>query len=416
MGSLVRPKLRALPARRAEHDGREFVRIDDPLNIVRHPILVPFDLFHWVVRHFDGHSTLAEIRDLVRSETGEDVSVSDIEQVVKELDEALVLDGPSFDAYRKDYSHGSVRSPAFAGRSYAASEPLLRAQLASFFDHPDGTGVSTTHARQNRATTRLRGVVSPHIDFGRGGPVYTWAYRELVESCDADVFVVLGVAHQPCSRRFVLTRKHFETPLGVLPTDVDYVNRIASIAGGHLFDDELTHRTEHSIEFQTVFLNYLFQGRRDIEVVPLLVGSFYDLRAAGIDPIEDDEVRCFIEALRVAERQSGKKVAYIGGIDLCHVGPEFGDPDHVDAAMLERIRQFDGEMLERAAANDPRGWFETAGRIDNRWRVCGLAATYTMLHALGNARGRLLKYGQAVDALGDCCVSFASMTFEADRG
>lgn len=416
MGSLVRPKLRALPARRAEHDGREFVRIDDPLNVVRYPVLVPFDLFHWVVRRFDGRSTLAEIRDLVRSETGEDVPVSEIEQVVKELDEALVLDGPSFDAYRKDYSHGSVRSPAFAGRSYAASEHLLRTQLASFFVHPDGAGVSRAPRRQDRAATRLRGVLSPHIDFARGGPVYSWAYRELVESSDADVFVVLGVAHQPCSRRFVLTRKHFETPLGVLPTDVEYVDRIASIAGEHLFDDELAHRTEHSVEFQTVFLKSMFQGRRDIEVVPILVGSFYDLMAAGIDPIEDDEVRSFVEALRVSERLSGKKIAYIGGIDLCHVGPEFGDPDRVDAALLEKIRRFDGELLERAAANDPRGWFETAGRVDNRWRVCGLAATYTMLHALGNVRGRLLKYGQAVDALGDCCVSFASMTFEADRG
>ena len=54
-------------------------------------------------------------------------------------------------------------------------------------------------------------------------------------------------------------------------------------------------------------------------------------------------------------------------------------------------------MLDRAAAGDPAGWFGTAAKVGNRWRVCGLAATYTMLHAMGPARGRLLKYDQAVD-------------------
>ena len=54
-------------------------------------------------------------------------------------------------------------------------------------------------------------------------------------------------------------------------------------------------------------------------------------------------------------------------------------------------------LLERAAANDPAGWFGTAADVGNRWRVCGLAAAYTMLHAMGPARGRVLKYDQAVD-------------------
>ena len=71
---------------------------------------------------------------------------------------------------------------------------------------------------------------------------------------------------------------------------------------------------------------------------------------------------------------------------------EFGDPDPVDDATLDEVRRFDAAMLDRAAAADPAGWFGTAAEVNNRWRVCGLAATYTMLHAMGPARGRLLKY------------------------
>ena len=108
-------------------------------------------------------------------------------------------------------------------------------------------------------------------------------------------------------------------------------------------------------------------------------------------------------------------MAYIGGIDLCHVGPEFGDPNPVDPVLQEQVRRFDGEMLDRAAAGDAEGWFRTAGAIGNRWRVCGLAATYTFLHAIGPAQGRLLRYDQALDDRRTCCVSFASMAFHASE-
>jgi AmmeMemoRadiSam system protein B len=306
------------------------------------------------------------------------------------------------------------RPAALAGLSYFATEKQLLAQLDRLFVHEEGSG--PPRPTPERGSALLRGVMSPHIDFQRGGPVYTWAYRELVERSDAEVFVILGVAHQPCYRRFALTRDDFETPLGLVRTDRDFVDRLAGLAGGHLFDDERAHDPEHSIEFQAVFLRYLLGADRDFRIVPILVGSFHDLMTSGVDPIECDEVRRFVEALVQTEKECGKKVAYIGGVDLSHVGPEFGDRARVDASTLERLSQFDRAMLDRAAANDPRGWFGTAAAVGNRWRVCGLAATYTMLHAIGPSRGRLLRYRQTVDGRGHCCVSFASMAFDGLDG
>ena len=85
----------------------------------------------------------------------------------------------------------------------------------------------------------------------------------------------------------------------------------------------------------------------------------------------------------------------------------------VDPGLQDQVRSFDDLMLDRAAACDPGGWFRTAAGVGNRYRVCGLAATYTMLHAIGPAQGRLLKYKQALDDRRTCCVSFASMVFHA---
>ena len=410
MSSLDRPKLRPLSAQRLEHEGRSYAALEDPYGVFADPVLVPIEAYEGIVRHFDGETLLSDIQARLRRETGQDLTTADLQNLVEELDRSMVLDGPTYGSFRDEYARQSVRPAAHAGRSYAGTGRLLRDQLDRLFHE----GAGTPRLDPGTAADGLRGVVCPHIDFHRGGTVYTWAYKDLVERSDAEVFVILGVAHQYCEHRFALTRKHFDTPLGLVKTDRDYVDRLAAHAGPHLFDDELVHRAEHSIEFQAVFLQYLLGGQRDFKIVPILVGSFHDLMTDGVDPMASDEVRRFVEALRAAEAESGKKVAYIGGIDLCHVGPEFGDPDPVDGATLREVESFDEAMLGRAAANDPEGWFRTAARVNNRWRVCGLAATYTMLHAIGPARGRLLKYSQAVDPRRTCCVSFASLTFEAD--
>ena len=99
-------------------------------------------------------------------------------------------------------------------------------------------------------------------------------------------------------------------------------------------------------------------------------------------------------------------------IDLAHVGTYFDESDPpLDAPLLEQVRRFDAAMLDHARLGDAGAWFDTAAVVENRWRVCGLAATYTLLHAIGPARGRLLRYDQALDDRRTCCVSFASMVF-----
>lgn len=412
MASLERPKLRPLSARRYDQEGQAFVALEDPLGVVANPVLIPLESFQWMARLFDGRTSLPEIQARILRETGQLVPAAELQRLVEQLDRAMILDGPTFAAFLDSYRNERVRPPVHAGRSYAGTERALRAQLGQFFAHERGAGLPAAHGN-GHAANLLRGILSPHIDFQRGGTVYTWSYKELVEHSDADTFVILGVAHQYCAHRFALTRKDFATPLGRARTDLSYVERVAALAGQHLFDDELAHRTEHSIEFQVVFLQYLLGGRRDFAIVPILVGSFQDLMEAGIDPIADPEVRRFVAALRAAEMARGRTVAYIGGIDLGHVGREFGDPGLLDPATLDGLRCFDATMLDHAAAGDPASWFGTAAAVQNRWRVCGLAATYTMLHAMGPARGRLLKYDQAVNPERTCCVSFASLAFHA---
>jgi AmmeMemoRadiSam system protein B len=411
--SLDHPKLRPLVVRRVDQNGQAFAVLEDSLGLAHGPFLMPWDGFSKVVRHFNGENSLSTIQSLVLNETGGYLAIEHLCELVDRLDRSMHLDGPTFASFIRAYRADPIRPPAYAGRAYAGEASALRDQLDRFFQNPHGAGRPSRRSPSNGEGS-IRAILGPHIDFHRGGPVYTWSYRELVERSDAEIFVVLGVAHQYCKNRFVLTYKHFDTPLGLARTDSDYVSRIVDRVGERYLDDEPVHRGEHSIEFQAVFLRYLLGDDRPFRIAPILVGSFHDLIRSRIDPMSDPEIARFVGALREVERESGAKVAYIGGIDLGHIGREFGDPDLLDQAALDRLRVFDASMLDRAIAGDAEGWFRVAAEVDNRHRICGLAATYTLLKTIGPAKGRILKYDQAVDSARTCCVSFASVVFEAD--
>jgi AmmeMemoRadiSam system protein B len=276
--------------------------------------------------------------------------------------------------------------------------------MDAFFASPVGPGPVERYRGGG-----LRGLVAPHIDFHRGGPAYAWAYRELAERGEADLFVIFGTCHAGMAHPFALTRKDFDTPLGPARTDRDFVEALARQAGQDCFGSELAHRNEHSIEFQAVFLQYLYAGRREISIVPVLTSFVHEALARGQRPQDDPRVPRFLEALGEAITASGRRVAFIAGADLAHMGPRFGDPAPITPAELAVIDREDREMLAAVEAGDAEAFFESARRDDDRRRICGLSPIYTLLRALGGAPGTLRRYGQWPDP--DGVVSFASVVF-----
>ncbi len=408
------PRLRPLHFQRVSLGGsRTGVALLDPLGIAADPVVIPGDIFSRLVRRLDGRTPLALLEAELARDADPLLTAVEVRAWIERLDRALLLDGQAFARVRADYHARTQRPAALAGLSYPENAAVLTRQLDRFYDGPSGAGRPRPLAGP-RARVAIQGVLSPHIDFNRGGSTYTWAYRHLVEATDATLFVVLGVAHQATRRRFVLTRQDFATPLGVVSTDRALVDRLADRLGPQVFDDELVHRHEHSVEFQAVFLQHALGAIRPFRILPILVGSFHDLMERDTDPMTDPEVSGFVTALRdlVAEQEPGR-VAFIGGIDLSHIGPEFGDAEPLDPGVMAGVRDHDLAMLDRASASDPAGWFRTAAAIGNRTRICGLAATYTMLQTMGPTRGRLLRYDQAVDPARTCGVTFASLALEA---
>ncbi len=378
----------------------------------------------------DGRHTLAEIQAALRKQLNAEVPLADIESFIGQLDEANLLATERFERYRREviqkYATEPVRPATHAGGSYEEDADELRRQLDDFFTREKGPGaIDWSRIDQSTSTggRRLVGILSPHIDPYRGGPALAWAYKQVAEQSDADLFVIFGTAHAPTADLFSLSRKDFDTPLGVVKTDRHFVDRVAehlasSVAGRQLilFGDEWAHRGEHSIEFQAVFLQHILGGRRPFRIVPVLVGSFEAFMETGIEPDDAPELQAFVAAIRAAaDEYSGDghsgNVCYISGADLAHIGQHFGDDWLLDDKHLAEQSDSDRELLEAACRCDSAGLFRHVALEHDRRRICGLSPTYLMLEAIHPAHGELLVYDQAVESDRTACVSFAAAAF-----
>jgi len=405
---MERPKLRNIEAFPVEAQGRELICLRDPSGLSEEVLFLTPETFS-VIALFDGRHSLLDIQETVMRRYGELLYRERLLQLVEELDQHLFLESPRFEAHKKEVEEAFKRSPvrraAHAGRSYEADPQKLREQLQSYFTSPQGPGEAPG---SSRART-LKGAIIPHIDFHRGGFCYAWAYKALLDSsCDAELFIILGTAHALMEGVFALTGKDFETPLGVVETDRAFLRLVEKRYEGDLYRGELAHRFEHSVEFQAVFLQYLFGGR-PFKIAPILCGSFHELIQSGEDPSSSPEVAGFLRALEGAIEEHGRKSFLIASADLAHVGSRFGDPFPVTPALLERIAREDLAMLRYVERVNAKGFFRSVQEGKDWRRICGLSPIYTLLCLVRAEEGTLLKYGQWPDRTGT--VTFASLVF-----
>ncbi len=101
-------------------------------------------------------------------QTGLFLALNELEDLVRRLDAAMIFEGPTFAAFHQSYRESGRRPAALAGRSYAATCPRTAGSARTVFRgcQRRRTAGPRRRCRQRRA---FRGILSPHIDFHRGG-------------------------------------------------------------------------------------------------------------------------------------------------------------------------------------------------------------------------------------------------------
>lgn len=399
------PKIRAVEAFPVKDN---LICLRDPLQFSDKMLVVPHNVF-FIISLFDGKHSILDIQAEYTRKYGDMLFSEKVHEIVEHLDQSLFLDNDRFRQKKEqvieEFKLSDIRKCSHAGSAFAENPDELRTQLDGIMDIRS----KTNSKKSEHHNLTMKGLIAPHIDLQRGQETYACSYGELERVSAARLFVILGVSHAETERRFVLTKKSFQTPLGDCVTDKAFVDELQRRCSYDFFSDEFVHFNEHSIEFQTLFLQHLLGGHREIAIAPILCGSFHTMIYNSTAPGENDEVREFISALRNTVAEYGEDICIVAGVDLSHVGQRFGQNVTVTSDILNQIEDHDRKMLAHVLSGDGEGFFRFIQQESDRNNVCGVSAIYTLLHTVGTRNTQLLNYEQAVDQAANSVVTFAGV-------
>ncbi|MBK7217891.1 MAG: AmmeMemoRadiSam system protein B [Candidatus Promineofilum sp.] len=384
---MTNPRLRLLDFQRIYHQGEPMWLLRDPWQLGERQLIFP-DALAQLLLFCDGTRDTRQIQAALSEHLDTTVPFDIVTEALAQLDAAYLLANDRSEARRQalvaGYRAQPHRPPALADLSYPASPAALDELFRGYGDGDTA----------DAAAWQGRGVVSPHIDYQRGGPVYARVWRRAAPAVlAADLVLIFGTDHNGSAGSVTLTPLPYATPYGVLPTDGVLIDRLAAALGPEAaYAEELNHRQEHSVELSAVWLHHVFHtaGVAPCPMVPILVGSFHHFVTSGSHPAQEERFNRFLDTLR--RETAGRRVLAVGSVDLAHVGPAFGDAFGMDAGRRSRLRGEDEALMTAVTAGDAPGFYRRIAAVDDRNRICGFSPLYLMLSYLGPATGRRVAY------------------------
>lgn len=406
-----RPKLRNVEPLQVAAQGRRAVGLKDPLQLTNHMVCLQPEALQ-VLAMMDGKHSLRDIQAALTSRAGTIVFMDDIVTLVRQLDEVYLLDGDRFrEAYQTKvaaYRKLPRRPCSHAGISYSADPEALKKELTAFFAAQDGPGLPEYRSDDRRPV----GLIAPHIDVRAGGNCFAKAYRALACGQPSDVYVIFGTGHAGVEGVFTATNLNFQTPLGEVVTDREFVGELGEVLGRDPAAEEILHATEHVIEFQLIFLQHIFSGRHKFTIVPVLCSlSHHMFQEPG--PFQEQKRKFdeFCHALKEVCKRVSKTVCFIASADLDHIGPRYGDAFTPHRGTVNNALEKDGSMLAFLERLDLNGFIEQIARENDSRRICGFSPITAMFSSMEATEGRLLGLDFAQVDSRNSFVSFTSMIF-----
>ncbi len=408
------PKLRSLDIRPIVQNGRQHVLLRDPLQLYQGTVVVPQPL-HMVLALCDGtRENAGALSASLAVRHGVRIPPSAIDRLLQALDRAYLLENDTYLQAQgrtlAEYRAAPFRPPTSAGQSYPDDPHELKRLLDGYLDQVEASPDETLPT-----SPPIRGLISPHIDYARGGPVYAQVWKGATDAVrEADLALILGTDHYGGEGTITLTRQNYATPYGVLPTAGDVVDGLAEAIGREAsFTEELHHRTEHSVELAAVWLHHMRAGE-PCDTVPVLCGSFRHsiqerTNAAQHPRIDAPSDGALVDAFR--RLVQGRQVLVVAAADLAHVGPVFGGRP-ADIVGRARLQAADQELIDHITSGNAAGFLENIRRVDDRNNVCGVPPIYLALRLLQPVQGELVAYDRCpADRQGTSLVTICGIVF-----
>lgn len=276
-----------------------------------------------------------------------------------------------------------LRLAAVAGAFYESEPEQLKQSMEDCFRHRLGPG---PRPEVNGAGPRnLLGLMCPHAGFIYSGPAAAWSYAALAQDGIPDTIILLGTNHQMAGPPVAISgAEAWLTPLGRLY--VDNSLRRELLRQELVEEDDLAHESEHSIEVQLPWLQYVCGP--DIFICPITIGY---LNFAGVQQLAAALVECL----------QSRNALIIASSDMSHYLSQ-SEAKALDTAALEPVQGLKGDDLLKVVR-------------EKRISMCGAIPVAVMLEAcrqIGAREGKLLCYYSSGDVTGDfsAVVGYASVS------
>lgn len=344
----------------------------------------------------NGKHRADDIQKIVENQTGQTISKQDVENFIRMLEENFFLDSPAYRQFLRDmqdeYKKSPTRPSLMAGNGYPAKKGDLKNYLDDIFKN-------VKIDKNLKLPEEIAGAVVPHIDITRGGNNYAQIYSILKKYPAADTYIILGVNHHYLTGNpFIFTDRAYQTPLGTLEIDHDLMENLNHQLNWDIFEGELAHRGEHSVEFPALFLSYVYP-KLNFKILPILC-NFHEV---------DERVNALIYGLRHHLADSSKNIFLIASVDFSHIGPQFGWQKVVEESDAKQVERKDRHTLGLLSNNEPESFYNDIMKDRNRRNIDALGAGYVFLNVLKDRKGQLIQYDQAFHPFNT--VTFASVLF-----
>jgi len=264
---------------------------------------------------------------------------------------------------------------------YEPNAEALSKEIAGYYQKADVKPISNVIA-----------MVLPHAGYRFSGQIAVRALK--TANKEYERIIVMGPSHTTYMEEMLSVPRvtHYETPLGQIPLDVDFINKLMEYAVFRSMP--YAHKEEHSVQIELPLLQYY---RKDFKLVPIVAGqcSLETIRKAGsiLRSLVDEQTLVIVSS------------------DFVHYGPRFSYvPFRNNVA--EQIKKVDMGAYEHIANMDCEGFVnykQTTGAT-----ICGYVPVAILLSMLDKpAEAHLIEYATSGKLTGDYThsVSYLSVVF-----